>query len=193
MGNVLLFFFFFFQKKFSLYLGKWILFIQQWKCALIRSWVLFFATAGRLCRVWQALIFKWYPQTWSWLQLNHFLGWGLGGGMKSTGKMEGARKETGEEGKKGAGGKEGWRCSGAIFGRYVGAPVCCVKSFCSPAPSWDCSHEGRAGCWWSGIKADEVRLYGFYQSGGVVCDVKLTAGSGKCIGNGVWQGFKDLI
>lgn len=170
------------ENKFSLFNSGY---------ALIRSWVLFFATAGRLRRVWQALIFKWYPQTWSWLQLNHFLGWGLGGWKAQERWRERGRKQ--EKREKGAGGKEGWRCSGAIFGRYVGAPVCCVKSFCSPAPSWDCSHEGRAGCWWSGIKADEVRLYGFYQSGGVACDVEVMAGVGKWIGSGVWQEFKDLI
>lgn len=150
---------YFVQKKISLYFRKWILFIQQWKCALIRSWVLFFATAWRLRRVWQALIFKWYPQTRSWLQLNRVFGWGLGGWK--------AEERWREQGKKR---RKGKRCRGkrrmTLFWSYIW-PLCgcsCLlcEEFYSPAPSWDCSHEGRAGCWWSGIKADEVRLYRFY-------------------------------
>lgn len=90
--------------------------------------------------------------------------------------------------------KEGWRewgrkrrrgkrCRGkrrvTLLGSYIwllcGCSCLVREEFCSPAPSWDRSHEGRAGCWWSEIKAEPVPLSRFYQSGAVVCVVKVTA------------------
>lgn len=98
-----------------------------------------------------------------------------GGGLRGWKAKEGWR----ERGRKRRRGK---RCRGkrrvTLLGSYIW-PLCgcsCLvrEEFCSPAPSWDHGHEGRAGCWCE-IKAEEVRLYRFYQSGAVVCAVKVTA------------------